>query len=287
MIRFHSALLLGVAAAAIVVGVVLPARRPAPAEISRRATERSRIDAARVPLASATSAPTEAASSSFADILGRLAPGADESDIAALIAALSGCRDRALVLRVIEALPDATMQAYVVNRLVETWARTDPAAVAAWLDALPAAIDTMVAQVTVHRIWAGTDAPAAVSHALAIWKTSGASEPLAAGISAWIVRDAAAAGAWIAAQPRDPVLDRAAAELARSDAVVQQPDIAIRWAQRISNDGQRLQSLETFFARWLDVDRFAARQYLRSSQLLSEQDRSELRESLRIVEDGG
>jgi hypothetical protein len=214
-----------------------------------------------------------------------LAPGADESDIAALISVLAECRDRMLVLRMIAALPDAAMRAYVVNRLVETWARADPVATAAWLDALPASIDTALAQVTCHRIWAELDAPAAIRHALAMEKTSARSDPLTVAISTWIRTDAAAASAWLATQPPDPVLDRAAVELARSDLMAGQPDVAVSWAQRISNDGQRLQSLESFFARWLDTDRFAARQYIGRSALLSEHDRSELRESLRIVED--
>jgi hypothetical protein len=142
------------------------------------------------------------------------------------------------------AIKDPDLRNEALHGIVGGWAEADPAALIQFVTALPA----------------DTDRSALLSQAL----------------ERWAKHDPEAASAWINQNESGPELDQGVAAVATLDSV--KPDLAVGWAESVTDPKLRSETLVAVIRNWLTTDLPAARQYFETTKNLLPADRDELSE---------
>jgi hypothetical protein len=96
----------------------------------------------------------------------------------------------------------------------------------------------------------------------------------------WAGNNVADAAQWIGQQNPSPELDQGEAAIATQQDVMKQPDVALSWAQGITDTDLRSKTIMSIVQTWALTDRSAALNYIQSSQDLRPDDRDSLMASL-------
>ncbi|MEO8350359.1 MAG: hypothetical protein ABI680_01430 [Chthoniobacteraceae bacterium] len=157
--------------------------------------------------------------------------------LGAMISGLLEQKSQAEVRDQILALSDESLRNGMLVNLVSRVAREDPAATAAWVQALPAG--------------------------------EGRERAMTELINRWSDQDLAGAAAFLNQYPPSPETDGARQRLAET-AVRNDPQSAIAWAGSITQEEQRFDALSSVVRRWYRNDADAARAWLQNSALAPE-----------------
>ena len=95
-------------------------------------------------------------------------------------------------------------------------------------------------------------------------------------VGQWMRSDSEAASTWLGEQPEGDAKDRGISALLRDRSVREDPEVAVAWADEISNQEMRSEQVERSARSWLANDRAAALEYLEQSNSLSAEQKTEL-----------
>ncbi len=95
-------------------------------------------------------------------------------------------------------------------------------------------------------------------------------------VGTWMRSDPAAASTWLGEQPAGEAKDRGIVAMLEGRELREQPEIAVAWADTISDEKLRGDTVYSSTLRWLADDREAALDYISSSGSLSEVQKAEL-----------
>lgn len=143
------------------------------------------------------------------------------------------------------ALRDAALQQRAFQSLVTGWAQTEPLPLADFAVKMPA----------------GENRTYALGEAL----------------RQWIDRDPIAASAWVDQLDPSPDLDGAVAAIATQPFLAaHRPEVALSWAESITDASLRSHTLAAIVREWADTDRAAAARFVRASSDILGEERSDL-----------
>lgn len=180
----------------------------------------------------------------------------------------------------IEAMPEGSDRASLMEEMIDGWASYDPKNAASYILALGDQASERV-KISLVDEWSESDPAAA-----AAWLSSlSPDDPAIARGAAEIIRewsryDLNASAEWLNSLPASPELDRAVASYT-FQAAQEDPASAMSWAESISSDNFRNRMMERVAAEWKSSDAKALENYINSSGLTDEQ-----KESLRSAEPG-
>ena len=92
----------------------------------------------------------------------------------------------------------------------------------------------------------------------------------------WAGNDTAAAAAWLNQAGSGPEFDTGMAAVATQQDVMKQPDVALSWAQDITDPGLRSRTITAILQTWALSDRSAVMNYIRNTEDLQPDDRTSL-----------
>jgi hypothetical protein len=194
-----------------------------------------------------------------------------------MMAAQDGATAEAIFLRI----PNAELSSYLLNRLVIRWAQQNPTQTAEWLLRLPSEIDRTQAFISLGRVWSDSNPANAAAYAIQFPSGKLRQQVLTATLGVWIQHDIASAVGWLV--QNDPGLDadQTAAEIARSpDLIDRDVTSALDWAESITDDEQRRQSLGVVLQLCAERDRERAIQYVQNTPSLNSDQRNELMQEI-------
>jgi len=210
------------------------------------------------------------------DAIARLKLDANRTGVDEVLAALVA-QNPSLVAEVLRQVGDAEMQGYLLNRVAIAWGQKNPAQTAAWVQGLPDTMERTLALMSVGRIWAETNPEQAADYAAQLPPGPLRQQVLSATLSGWIQQDVLGAGNWINQRDPGPELDAAAVEIAHHPEVMNgNPAAALSWAESITNENQRQQSIGIILRALAEYNRPAAIQYAQNTPALSPEQRQEL-----------
>jgi len=207
------------------------------------------------------------------DAIAGLRLDADRAGVDSVVRMLAR-QDPATVESILRKVPDGEMCGYLLNRVAIQWTRQNPAGTAAWLLRLPAQVEHTQALISAGRTWAETDPRDAADYAASFPTGPLRRQVIAAAVSVWISRDLPDAAAWINQFPQGPDFDAVVAQVARDPALIDaNTAAALNWAESISDDAGRSQSIGFILARWAERDPAAVLQYTKNTPALSDDQR--------------
>ena len=196
-----------------------------------------------------------------------------------------------------------------LRTIADQWSRNSPEDAVKWAESLTVEGKTQALEEAVES-WVGKDTDAAVAYMAKMdqgerdqimkevveqWGRKGAeAQPAAAEwvasqpdgdgkvdatgeiVGQWMRSDAEAASTWLGEQPEGDAKDRGIEALLRDRSVREDPEVAVAWADSISNDERRSEQVERSARSWLASDREAALEYLEQSNSLSAEKKTEL-----------
>ena len=161
------------------------------------------------------------------------------------------------------------------------WAEFQPEQAAA---AAAALTDPELRNEALHGIvggWAEADPVALVQFVTKLPPETDRSSILSQALQYWVKHDAEAASQWINGHEAGPEMDEGVAAVATMESV--KPDVAIGWADSITNPTLRSETLATVIRGWMTADLPAARQYFENTTDLLPEDRQQIAEALTAI----
>ena len=156
------------------------------------------------------------------------------------------------------------------------WAEFQPDAAAR---AAAALADSDLRSQALHGIvggWATVDPAALVNFVVQLPPDADKAPLLSQSLEYWARQDPKNASAWIDKSDDRPELDQGVAAVATMSAL--KSDVALSWAESISNPTLRSETVATVVRNWMTTDLAAARDYFKTSQTLLPADRQQLDE---------
>lgn len=163
-------------------------------------------------------------------------------------------------------LPDGQLKSHLVSdRIVPSFAASDPKSAAAFVEKLPEADKPRNAG-TVAANWVTKDPVAASTWATSLTEGKARTEAMDAVIYRWAESDPTKASEWLATLPtgasRDGAVNTFTNKIADKD-----PETAMKWAGSISDQTARTQSQQQVAAAWLKNNPGAAKAWIGTSDL--------------------
>lgn len=122
--------------------------------------------------------------------------------------------------------------------------------------------------------WGSSDPAGLVKYAQTLPSGEARLQALNEGLAQWVHRDPAAASAWMDKFDPSPELDAGAAAVAEDPSLMaKKPDVAVSWAESITNSELRASTLLDLIRLWAEHDSSAARRYVASSSVISPETR--------------
>lgn len=122
--------------------------------------------------------------------------------------------------------------------------------------------------------WGAVDPAALVAFAAGLPSDADRSATLSQALERWVKRDPKNASTWIDQHENRPEFDQGVATVATMDGI--KSDVAVSWAESISNPALRSETLALVVRNWMAADPAAARAYLKASSHLLPPDRQQL-----------
>lgn len=201
------------------------------------------------------------------------------NEASALIWTVFG-RDPVATLAFVEALPDSDLRRLATDRVIDHWARYDPASARIWMERMVAPDQRLSAQIELGESWARLDPVSAVNWFLDLPPEEQNSRILDRILYRWMQYDPDACSQWLQVQPPSPLLDRVRAE--RAVAMTRRNvEEALVWARQIMDERRRTATEEQIIWDWYRRDRAAAVDYALHRSNLPETTRQRLLERAR------
>lgn len=156
-------------------------------------------------------------------------------------------------------IQDTDLRLQARRALVESWARYDPDAAAAWVDSAEPAWERTRLMDSLGLSWLQNN-PSAAAH----WwiKRAPGPDTLVKIINVWAQLDPNAAGSWLSSHPPGPGSDTARMTFARQVTDLD-PESALAWADTITDPSLRESTIDQIWSSWHARDSLAATSYLR------------------------
>jgi len=154
------------------------------------------------------------------------------------------------------------------------WSQKDPQAVITWSQSLASEDQRKEVVRDAMNQWANED-PEGAAKKISQLPGSAQGDAMQAVISRWATKDAAAAGDWLSRQSAGPDRDGAISSLTRTLAV-EDPEAALVWASKITDEKRRNRQLENQASSWLQNEPAVAREWIRSTNLISAESKEKL-----------
>ena len=176
-----------------------------------------------------------------------------------------------------EKMPAGKLRDMATNRIIDRWARYDPAAAKEWMDKNVTTKDNLVpARVELAESWARVDPSAALQWANSLPAGQRDSEYYSRIYGRWIQYDRNAAAKNLAEQPPSAQLDRPI-ERYTYEVMRQNPAETMPWAESISDSKRRWEAVSRVAEYWGRRDPGAMQNYVAASNLTDEQKRQLLK----------
>ena len=173
-------------------------------------------------------------------------------------------RDPDAVVSAVEGLPPGPLRQQSIDRIIDHWARYDPAAARTWMDRVVPPEHLLSAQIELGESWARVDPRAASDWFAQLPPEQQNPVILDRIVRRWIEYEPQSGAEWLRTQPVTPLLDNSRSAyihgLARRN-----PDIAIQWVQTISDERRRAGTEEHVAWDWYRRDPNAALEYVMGS----------------------
>jgi|GEM_PF-1715975 len=170
-------------------------------------------------------------------------------------------QDRERVLDAIASTQDSELRVQARRAVVETWARQDPAAAAAWVDNAEPAWERPRLMDSLGLTWLQNDPAKAAAWWIA---REPGPDTLVKIINIWSQEDPKEASKWLDVQPPGLQSDTARMTFARQVSE-REPDSALHWAATVSDESMRENTIDHIFKNWAARDAAAANSFLKAS----------------------
>jgi hypothetical protein len=248
---------------------------PSPTAFDHQTPAPSAIAARLPPSAAAVTSPPSSLPSpqDLLEAIAGLRLDAEKAGVNSVVSELAQ-QDPATVESILRKVPNREMCGYLLNRVAIQWAARNPYGTALWLVQLPAQVERTQALISIGRVWAETDPRRAADYAARFPAGPLRQQVITAAVSVWVSRDLHDAAAWINQFPPGADFDAVVAQVARTPGLVDaNPVDALNWAESISDDAGRSQSICLILARWAERDPAAVIQYTKSTPALNDDQR--------------
>ena len=176
-----------------------------------------------------------------------------------------------------ERQPNGKMRDMALNRIIDRWARYDPAAAKDWMERQVTNKENLVpARVELAESWARVNPKEALNWVTSLPADQRDKEYYNRVLGRWIQYDRNAAAQYLASQPPGPHLDRPI-ERYTYEVMYQNPADTMPWAQSINDEGRRWRAIERVADAWRKKDAKAFENYVLSGGFNEEQRRKLLR----------
>ncbi len=173
------------------------------------------------------------------------------------------------VLAKIDSMPEGDLKRLSVDRIVDHWARYDPAAAKAWMDTHTTPGNRLSTEIELGESWARVDPRGATEWFTQLPADQQNPKILDRIVNRWIQYEPSTGVEWLRTQPVSPVLDNPRADranyLSRRD-----PVEAMLWVQTISDPKRRASTEEHVAWEWYRRDRTSAVDYVLNQSALSD-----------------
>lgn len=167
-----------------------------------------------------------------------------------------------------------SLQGSWIGGAYANWAALQPEDAAQAAAAVPDAATRSLALHGVIGGWTRADPAAAVNFAVQLPDDADRSSLVSQALLRWTRVDLKAASDWINTHDLGPALDQGVAAVATRDYL--KPDVAVSWAESVSDPKLRSATLVDVLRRWATTDLAGARQYFESTTYLAGNDRQEV-----------
>ncbi|MFT3868259.1 MAG: hypothetical protein QM715_07160 [Nibricoccus sp.] len=175
----------------------------------------------------------------------------------------------------------AEFRAAWLSTVYHQWAGYQPQVALAALDKISDPGARNEARSGLYAGWSGTDPASLVAHAQTLPLGEARLEALKMGLEQWVHLNPVAASAWMEKFDPAPDLDAGAAAIAVAPALVEKkPDIAVSWAESITDPELRANTLLDLIQLWAQHDPNAARRYASTSAAINAERRASILSSL-------
>ncbi|HEX2750172.1 MAG TPA: hypothetical protein VHM91_19350 [Verrucomicrobiales bacterium] len=177
-----------------------------------------------------------------------------------------------------EKMPPGKMRDMATNRIIDRWARYDPAAAKVWMDRNVTTKDNLVpARIELAESWARVNPENAIQWANSLPANQRDPEYYNRIYNRWIQYDRNAAGKYLASQPPSPQLDRPI-ERYTYEVMRNNPADTMPWAESINDQKRRWQAIERVAEVWRKRDPAALQNYVTAGNFNEDQKRQLLRQ---------
>jgi RNA polymerase sigma factor (sigma-70 family) len=178
-----------------------------------------------------------------------------------LLEAVHAEGDRTQLLAALDTLKDEEARLQARRAVVEMWGQRDPAAAAVFVETVGNAWERMRLMDSLGLAWLQIDPEKASEWWI---KQAPGPDTLIKIMNVWGHNDPNPAGAWLARQGSGPDSDPARMTFSRQVAELD-PEIALRWAETITDPAQREATVVHVFQRWQARDAAAAQSFLQKT----------------------
>jgi hypothetical protein len=176
-----------------------------------------------------------------------------------------------------ERQPAGKMRDMALNRIIDRWARYDPAAARDWMDRSVTNKENLgPARVELAESWSRVNPSDALNWVSSLPKDQQDKEYYSRIYGRWIQYDRNAAAQYLASQPPGPHLDRPI-ERYTYEVMGQNPADTMPWAESINDEGRRWRAIERVADQWRRKDPDALQKYVQSGGFTDEQKQKLLR----------
>ena len=165
-----------------------------------------------------------------------------------------------------EQLPDGAVKGAAMDRVASVYVSRDPQAAAAWAQQFATADYASRVIEEVGDEWAERDPVASVNWLESLADGKGKSEGMYSALGEWVRRDPEAASQYLVDMPASEMKDSAVSGFVRRLAW-DDPQSAVAWADTISQENVRVETLKRAGQAWVTRDRNAAVEWLKTSGL--------------------
>jgi hypothetical protein len=176
-----------------------------------------------------------------------------------------------------ERQPLGKMRDMALNRIIDRWARYDPAGAKDWMERSVTNKENIgPARVELAESWARVNPQEALQWVGSLPAKEREGDYYDRIFGRWIQYDRNAAAQQLASQPPGPHLDRPI-ERYTNEVMRQNPADTMPWAQSINDEGRRWRAVERVADAWRSKDKAGLQQYVLSGGFTEEQQRKLLR----------
>ena len=183
----------------------------------------------------------------------------------------------AQILPWIERLAEGPLKDAATNRLIDQWARYEPAAAARWMEAQGnlKSNNMIGARKELAASWAGVNPLQALDYFNNLSADQRQDTYYESIFNRWLDSDKTAAAAYLADLPSSPALDRPIEQYAYN-VMKQNPELTMPWVESISDPRRRWKAITRVAAVWKSQNPAALAAYVQGADFLNAQQKQQL-----------